>query len=73
MQLTASTETPGVARQVQDASAQSGNRPERLAWFQDQALGMFIHWSLDSQLGSMGMNTMIWTADMLQQAYLLNK
>lgn len=52
MQLQASAETPGMARRVQDASAQSGNRPERLAWFQDQALGMFIHWSVDSQLGS---------------------
>ena len=49
---TAVTETPGVARRVQDASTQSGNRPARLAWFADQALGMFIHWSVDAQLGS---------------------
>ncbi len=28
------------------------NRPERLAWFQDLGLGMFIHWGVDSQLGS---------------------
>lgn len=37
---------------VELASTRSGNRPERLAWFRDQALGMFIHWSVDSQLGS---------------------
>ncbi len=49
---TPGTETPGVARRVQDAATQSGNRPERLAWFADQALGMFIHWSVDAQLGS---------------------
>lgn len=59
MQLTPATETPGVAHQVQDASAQSGNRPERLAWFQAQALGMFIHWSLDSQLGSVISHSMV--------------
>lgn len=45
-------ETPGMARRVQDASPQSGNKPQRLAWFQSQALGLFIHWSLDAQLGS---------------------
>lgn len=28
-----------------------GNRPERLTWLQDAGFGMFIHWSLDSQLG----------------------
>ncbi|MCC6697500.1 MAG: alpha-L-fucosidase [Candidatus Hydrogenedentes bacterium] len=28
------------------------NLPEREEWFSDLALGMFIHWSVDSQLGS---------------------
>lgn len=34
-------------------SAQSAdqNKPERLEWFRDQGLGMFVHWSIDSQLG----------------------
>ncbi len=59
MQTTPSIETPGVAHRVQDASTQSGNRPERLAWFQEQALGMFIHWSLDSQLGSVISHSMV--------------
>ncbi|WP_255551338.1 alpha-L-fucosidase [Granulicella sp. dw_53] len=27
------------------------NRAERLEWFRDQGLGLFIHWSVDSQLG----------------------
>jgi alpha-L-fucosidase len=37
-----------------EASAAGGNRnkPENLEAFRDQALGMFIHWSVDSQLGS---------------------
>ena len=27
------------------------NEPERLEWFRDQGFGLFIHWSVDSQLG----------------------
>jgi len=27
------------------------NKPERLAWFHDQAFGLIIHWSVDSQTG----------------------
>ena len=33
------------------AAAHSGNRPERVAWFRDLGLGLFIHWSIDVQLG----------------------
>ncbi len=29
-----------------------GNRPERLQWFNGLGFGMFIHWSIDSQIGS---------------------
>jgi alpha-L-fucosidase len=54
-----SPETPGMARRVQDASAESGNRPERVEWFKDQALGLFIHWSMDSQLGSVISHSMV--------------
>jgi alpha-L-fucosidase len=28
------------------------NKPERLEWLQDQGFGMFMHWGVDSQLGS---------------------
>ena len=28
------------------------NRPERVEWFRDAGFGMFVHWSVDSQLGS---------------------
>lgn len=27
------------------------NKPERLEWFRDPGFGLFIHWSVDSQLG----------------------
>jgi alpha-L-fucosidase len=28
------------------------NQPDRLEWFRDQGFGLFIHWSVDSQLGT---------------------
>ncbi|HEV2275837.1 MAG TPA: alpha-L-fucosidase [Acidobacteriaceae bacterium] len=31
--------------------AGSLNKPDRLDWFQDQGFGLFIHWSVDVQLG----------------------
>ena len=31
--------------------AVSRNRPENLEWLQDAGMGLFIHWSLDAQLG----------------------
>lgn len=37
-----------------EAAAQGAirNKPEKLEAFRDQALGMFIHWSIDAQIGS---------------------
>lgn len=32
--------------------ATPGNRKERLRWFNEIGFGLFIHWSLDSQIGS---------------------
>jgi len=39
------------------------NKPQRLEWFEDQALGMFIHWSVDSQLGSVISHSMVGASD----------
>jgi len=38
---------------------QTANKPPRVDWFQDQALGMFIHWGVDSQLGSVISHSMV--------------
>ncbi len=35
------------------------NRSERLEWFRDQGFGLFIHWSLDSQLGAVISHSMV--------------
>lgn len=37
--------------QVQAPTAGGLNKPDRLEWLQDQGFGIFIHWSVDSQLG----------------------
>jgi len=41
---------PGLAARA--AEPPRGNKPERLEWFRDLGFGMFIHWSVDSQVGS---------------------
>jgi alpha-L-fucosidase len=41
----------GAPQAPQDAGA-FNNSSEKEAWFMDLGLGMFVHWSLDSQLGS---------------------
>src|SRR4051795_11143854 len=32
--------------------AAQSNQPDRLEWFRDQGFGLFVHWSVDSQLGT---------------------
>ncbi len=34
-----------------DPEKGSLNHPDRLEWFRDQGFGLFVHWSVDSQLG----------------------
>lgn len=43
-------------------SAQT-NRAERLEWFRDQGFGLFIHWSVDSQLGVVISHTLVGASD----------
>src|SRR5512137_727951 len=55
--LAADTESEGLKTETvsQGAGAKGGgpgNDPARCEWFKDQALGMFIHWSVDCPLGS---------------------
>jgi alpha-L-fucosidase len=46
-----------------DPTEGSRNKPERLEWFRDQGFGLFIHWSLDSQLGSVISHSMVGASD----------
>ena len=45
------------------ASEKPENQPERLEWLQDVGFGMFIHWSHDSQLGSVISHSMVGASD----------
>ena len=40
-------------------TSKAANVPARTDWFMDQGLGMFIHWSVDSQLGSVISHSMV--------------
>lgn len=40
-----------------------GNRAERLEWFRDLGFGMFIHWGVDSQIGSVISHSMVGADD----------
>ena len=40
-----------------------GNNPDRLEWFRDQGFGLFIHWSVDSQLGTVISHSLVGASD----------
>ncbi|WP_372774266.1 alpha-L-fucosidase [Mangrovibacterium sp.] len=47
-----------------DANASSNlNKPERQEWLRDLGFGMFIHWSMDSQLGIVISHSMVGASD----------
>jgi arylsulfatase A-like enzyme len=39
------------------------NRPERLEWLRDAGFGLFVHWSVDSQLGSVISHNLVGASD----------
>jgi alpha-L-fucosidase len=45
------------------SSVTATNRAERLEWFRDQGFGLFIHWSVDSQLGVVISHSLVGAAD----------
>lgn len=48
------------------------NRAERLEWFRDQGFGMFIHWGVDSQLGSVISHSLVGASpDYLERFFTL--
>ena len=36
-----------------------GNKPERIEWLRDNGFGMFLHWGVDAQLGSVISHSMV--------------
>lgn len=49
--LTALAQGKPIAGENTDFTS-SLNKPDRTEWFRDQGFGLFIHWSVDSQLGT---------------------
>ena len=46
------------------------NKPEREAWFSELGFGMFIHWSLDAQVGSVISHSMVGASDDYIERYI---
>lgn len=46
------------------------NKPEREAWFSSLGLGLFIHWSVDVQLGSVISHSMVGATEDYLQRYI---
>lgn len=54
---------PAVASIVLPFAAWAENKPERLEWLKDAGLGLFIHWSVDSQIGTVISHSMVGASD----------
>src|ERR1700754_5123386 len=48
--LSAAAQGKAIAGENTDFNS-SLNKPNRVEWFRDQGFGLFLHWSVDSQLG----------------------
>jgi alpha-L-fucosidase len=51
------------------ASIFAQNKPEREAWLRDAGFGMFIHWSMDSQLGTVISHSLVGASDDYTKRY----
>ena len=49
---------------------QTINKPEREQWFMDMGFGMFIHWSMDSQVGAVISHSMAGASEDYLQRYI---
>ncbi|MGK9125886.1 alpha-L-fucosidase [Olivibacter jilunii] len=49
---------------------QKDNKPERVAWFQDLAFGMFIHWNVDVSLGGVISHSLAGASDDYVNRYI---
>jgi alpha-L-fucosidase len=57
------TASLALAQSTHDADPGSLNKADRLEWFRDQGFGMFIHWSVDSQLGVVISHSLVGASD----------
>ena len=63
--------TAGLSALAAPASlADLTNRTDRLEWFRDQGFGLFVHWNLDSQLGSVISHSMVGASEDYLKRYV---
>jgi len=55
---------------LESGARQNANKPEREQWFTDQGFGMFIHWSMDSQVGAVISHSMAGASDDYLQRFI---
>ncbi len=51
------------------AGADLQNRPARLEWLQDNGFGLFVHWSVDGQLGGIISHRLVGASEAYTKAY----
>ena len=61
--------TADVTAGYRDPTGKTGNQPERLAWFRGLGLGMFIHWSVDVQLGSVISHSLVGASEAYRERF----
>ena len=49
---------------------QTANKPDREQWFMDLGFGMFIHWSMDSQVGAVISHSMVGADDVYLKKFI---
>jgi len=52
------------------ANLRAQNKPEREQWLQDAGFGMFIHWSMDVQLGTVISHSLVGASDEYSERYV---
>ena len=60
--LQAAGQGKAIAGENTDFSS-SLNKPDRAEWFRDLGFGLFIHWSVDSQIGSTISHSLVGASD----------
>jgi len=53
-----------------DAIDESRNDPDRVEWFRNLGLGLFVHWSVDVQLGSVISHSMVGASEDYRTRYI---
>lgn len=55
--------------QMENPLQGSRNQPDRVEWFRDMGFGLFIHWSVDSQLGSVISHSLVGASEDYTKRY----